>query len=306
MDMQTGMAAKLQEDTSIANRAMKFRLSRGGTARRVRDKDAEQLVKATMGDEGQIVSRETFKDKGNLVYQYQAVGNEMYAYHVKSTLPFGDDSSRLLPNAAYFDYTTEMQGFISRLDGLRSRILASWPVLVSNDMLSRDNAMLAQGRQPSSKVEDYPTLQQMESRLYVNWYPEPVMTSGDFRFALPPDMLAKVDEQICALVADAGRELYVRMLKPVSAFIGKLNSFTGDKGQRWHDSFIDNLNGLSKELPKLNVNDDPVVTSLLQQIDAIVKPYAFQPDALKEDEFARNQVKAKLEALEVQLKGYAF
>lgn len=301
-----GIAAKLQEDTSIANRAMKFRLSRGGTAKRVRDKDAEALVKSTLGDEGQIVSRELFKDKGNLVYQYQAVGNEMYCYHIKSTLPFGDDSSRLLPNAAYFDYTSEMQGYISKLDGLRSQILASWPMLVQRDMLSRDAAMQAQGRQPSSKVEDYPTLQQMESRLYVNWYPEPVMTSGDFRFALPPDMLAKVDEQINALVADAGKELYVRMLKPVSAFIGKLNSFTGDKGQRWHDSFIDNLNGLSKELPKLNVNDDPVVTSLLQQIDAIVKPYVFQPDALKEDEFARSQVKAKLEALEAQLKGYAF
>lgn len=54
------------------------------------------------------------------------------------------------------------------------------------------------------------------------------------------------------------------------------------------------------------MNDDPVVTSLLQQIDAIVKPYVFQPDALKEDEFARSQVKAKLEALEAQLKGYAF
>lgn len=306
MDMQTGMAAKLQEDTSIANRAMKFRLSRGGTAKRVRDKDAEALVKSTMGDEGQIVSRETFTDKGNLVYQYQAVGNEMYCYHVKSTLPFGDNGDRLLPNAAYFDYTTEMQNFISKTDHLKAQILAQWPVLVHTDMNVRNARLTAQGKPPTAKVEDYPTLQQMESRLYVNWYPEPVMTSGDFRFALPPDMLAKVDEQICALVADAGRELYVRMLKPVSAFIGKLNTFTGDKGQRWHDSFIDNLNGLSKELPKLNVNDDPVVTSLLQQIDAIVKPYAFQPDALKEDEFARSQVKAKLEALEVQLKGYAF
>ncbi len=51
----------------IANRAMKFRLSRGGTKRRVRDKDAEALVKQTLGDEGQIVSRQLFKDKNSLI-----------------------------------------------------------------------------------------------------------------------------------------------------------------------------------------------------------------------------------------------
>jgi hypothetical protein len=68
---------------------------------------------------------------------------------------------------------------------------------------------------------------------------------------------------------------------------------------------VDNLNALSKELPQLNVNDDPQVTTMLAEIDAIIKPYAFQPDALKEDEFARKQVKERLEALEATLKGYA-
>jgi len=39
--MTTTTAKDLQETTSIANRAMKFKLSRGGTKRRIRDKDAE-------------------------------------------------------------------------------------------------------------------------------------------------------------------------------------------------------------------------------------------------------------------------
>ena len=94
------------------------------------------------------------------------------------------------------------------------------------------------------------------------------------------------------------------MLDPVSAFIGKLTKFTGEKGQRWHDSFVDNLNALSKELTPLNINADPMVGTFLSQIDAIIKPYAFAPDALKEDDFARAKVKAQLENLETQLKGY--
>ena len=298
-------AVKIQETTSIANRAMKFRLSRGGTHKRVRDKDAEALVKSTLGDEGQIVSRELFSDKTNLVYQYQQLGNEMYCFHVRSTLPFGDDASRLLPNAAYFSYTTQMQNYISRLDSLKTSIINNWPNLVRDDVNARNGRLIGQGKQASAQSTDYPTQQQMENRLYVNWYPEPVSTSGDFRFELPPEMLARVDSQINLLVEEAGKDLYFRMLRPVTAFIEKLNKFTGDKGQRFHDSFLHNLNDLTRELPTLNVNNDPNVDAALAQIKAIVQPYVFQPDALKEDALLRADVKTKLEALEGMLKGYA-
>ena len=299
-------ATTLLESTSITNRAMKFRLSRGGTHRRVRDKDAEALVKQQLGDEGQIVSRELFKDKNSLIYKYQSLANEMYGYHVKATLPFGDDSSRLLPNAAYFDYTTKMQGYISQLDQMKQQIVNHWGGMVQQDIATRNALLLGQGKPQTAKVEDYPTVQQIESRLYINWYPEPISTSNDFRFELPQDMLDRVDQQINDMLEEAGRDLYVRMLKPVSAFVEKLGKYTGDKGQRWHDSFIDNLNSLTTELPKLNVNDDPVVTQLLQQIDAIITPYKFSPDALKEDINARTQVQQKMAALEATLKGYAF
>lgn len=298
-------ASTLQDQTSIANRAMKFRLSRGGTKKRVRDPDAEALVKQQLGDEGQIVSRELFKDKNSPLYQYQTLANEMYSYHIKATLPFGDDSSRLLPNAAYFDYTTKMGNYISQLDTLKAHIVTNWAALVAQDVLTRNNALYAQGKPQSATPDDYPSQAQIETRLYINWYPEPIATAGDFRFTLPDEMLTRVDEQIANMVAEAGRDLYKRMLEPVSKFVDKLSKYTGEKGQRWHDSFVDNLNALTKELPRLNVNNDPMVDTLLQQIDAIIKPYAFAPDALKDDAVARASVQARMAALENTLKGYA-
>jgi hypothetical protein len=107
-------------------------------------------------------------------------------------------------------------------------------------------------------------------------------------------------------VEAASRDRFTRMLTPVSAFIQKLNKFTGDKGQRWHDSYLENLNALSREIPALNIIDDPAVDSFLAQIQAVIQPYVFQPEALKEDDVARADVKKKLEALEVQLRGYSF
>ncbi len=293
------------DQSSIANRAMLFRLSRGAPARRVRDEAAEALVKQQLGDEGQIVSRELFSDKTSLIYQYRTLDNEMYNFHIKATLPYGDDQSRLLPNAQYFEYTTRMQGFISQLEQMKQQIVATWSQMVQHDVAVRNARLMGQGKHQTAAVADYPTVAQIEHRLYVNWYAQPIATSGDFRFSIPQDMVERLDAQIADAVAAAGRDLYVRMLKPVSAFVEKLGKFTGDKGQRWHDSFIDNLNALSRELAPLNVNDDPEVAKFLGEIEAIVKPYAFNPSVLKEDDAARAAMKAKLEALEGRLRGYA-
>ena len=166
-------------------------------------------------------------------------------------------------------------------------------------------SLMSQGKPQTASFSDYPTVAQMEARLYVTWYPEPVSTSNDFRFNVPDELKSNLDNQISLYLAEANTELFTRILNPVTAFIGKVNEYGDGTGKRWHDSFVDNLNALSKDLLPLNVTDDPMVTKFIDQIDQIVKPYAFNPSALKEDEVARVAIKTQLEALESQLKGYA-
>lgn len=297
-------ASHIIHASSIANRAMKVHLHRGGTAKRIRDKDAEALVKSQLGDEGQIVSRELFKDKNSLLCQYQTLGNEMYLYHVKASLPFGDEGSRLIPTSTYFGYTQKMQDYIRRLEALKQVIVTNWATLVTNDINARNTALHNQGKPMIATEADYPTASQIEARLYVKWYPEPVSTSNDFRFDVPDDLKAALDSQLEEYIESAGKELYVRMLDPVSAFVEKMNRYNGEKGQRWHDSFVENLAGLQADLAPLNINDDPGVMEFLKKIDDIVRPYALTPAALKEDHVARAAMKAKFAALEADLKGY--
>jgi hypothetical protein len=298
--------SRLLEAANLSNRAMKFRLSRGGTARRFRDEDAEALVKSTFGDEGQIVSKELFKDKNSIVRKYQQKSNEMYAYHINATLPLGNDGGRALMNTQLFSYTGEMGNFISALKNMAYTIVTIWDAIVAKDIADRNNELACQGKPQSASVKDYPTASQMEKRLYVSWYGEPIPSSDDPRWSVPQEMRDALDKQYAEQVEIASREVFGRMLKPVSAFIEKLNTYKGEKGQKWHDSFVDNLNALSRDIPKVDFTGDPAVNGFLAQIDDIVRPYVFNPGALKEDEYARMSVKAKLEALEGNLKGYAF
>lgn len=292
------------EQSDIKNRAMLFRLQRGGTTSRIRDKGVEQDVAATTGESGWFVSRGLFQDKSNLVGQYQKKAGEMYAYHIRATLPWGDDSSRLLPNDCYFEYTTRMQNYISELSSLRSQILTNWDTLVADDVSHRNMEKIRNGKNADANLSDYPSALQMEHKLYVNWYPKAISDVEDLRF-LTDDMKVRAQAAFDEALASASRDLYTRMLFPVTAFIEKLAKYNGEKGERFSSSFLDNLHEMTQQLPKLNLQNDPVIDQLIVQINDIIKPYVFQPDALKESPTNREAVKAKLEALESTLKGYA-
>jgi hypothetical protein len=297
---------KLVEDASLASRAIIFKLSRGGTRRRVRDAAAEQLVKQQLGDEGQIVSRELFRDKTSPVHQYQALSSEMYQYHIRATLPFGRDGGGLLPNERYFDYTTAMTNFISRLDNLRDTIVANWTSIVSNDIALRNHDLAQQGKAQTASATDYPDVSEIQDKLYVNWHPSPVPTAGNFLVELPPSMQQRFEQYEKDVITACNGELIDRMLTPLNAFINKLSKYTGEKGQRWHDSFVENLASVVDALPVLNINKNPEIDAMHKQLKELVTPLAASSEALKEDKAVRDEVKARMEELARSMSGYKF
>ena len=297
---------KIIEDSSLASRSIIFRLSRGGTRRRVRDSAAEQLVKQQLGDEGQIVSRELFRDKSSPVYQYQLLSGEMYQYHIRSTLPFGRDGGGLLPNERYFEYTTTMQNYISRLDTMRDVIVNNWSSIVTNDIVLRNAELQRQGKAQTASPLDYPTVEDMKNKLYVEWHPSPVPTAGNFLVELPQDMQDRFAAYEQDVAAACNAELVERMLTPLNAFIAKLSKYTGEKGQRWHDSFIENLSAVVDALPVLNINRNKEIETLHAQLKELVEPLAASPEALKEDSEVRARVKSRMEELAKSMGGYKF
>ena len=293
-------------ETNIAARAMKFKLQRGGVRRAARDKDAEEVIKNLKGDEGQIVSRKLFQNKSSLVYKYQLKASEMYQYHISQTLPCGDDATRLLKNESYFEYTGKMQQYISELDVLKRQIVgdeATYEAVITADITERNTNLYNQGKTSTAVHSDYLTYSQMCDRLYVTWYPEPISTSGDFRWEIPAEMKHRCDEQLNQMLQDAKQDIYTRMLAPMQAFIDKLAVPIGEQGSIFRDTLVENLTDLVTHLPKLNLDDDPKITEMIAALKETTDAYSGNPDILRESPGMRAKAKTDMDALLKQLTG---
>lgn len=302
-NMLTGQ--QLTEEVSIANRAMKAVFHRGvGAARRIRDEAAEAAVKQQFGDEGQIVTRKLFANKASLIFKRNQIANEMYTYHMKLTLPHGDDGSRLLPNGVYFDYTTEMSAFETQLKALDSQILVQYDQLVDEDVKFRVAALIAQGKTPAVDRAEYPSKERIEGYLYAQWHLEPIATANDFRYQVDPSIVERLNGRLKQMEDDLRFEFVRRLADPMKRFVEKLSVGIGEQGSIFRDSMIENLNELVQLLPKLNVNNDARLTELIDGVNAIIKPYVFAPDVLRESPAARELARDKMKTLLEKLSGY--
>jgi hypothetical protein len=298
-------AEALAEETSIASRAMKAVFHRGvGAARRVRDNEAESLVKDKLGDQGQIVTKKLFTNKQGLIYRRNQLANEMYGYHVKATLPHGDDGSRLLPNSMYFEYTQRMSQFEHDLRNLDQQIVMSYDQLVAVDVAERNAALISQGKNANAAADEYPDLEQIQRYMYVEWVLEPISTANDFRYDVAPEVKDRLNSRLKQIAIDAKADIFARMAPPMKHFIEKLSVPIGEKGGVFRDSLVENLNELLTELPKLNFDNDPRVAEVLTELKKLVQPYVFNPDALREVPEVRSAARQKMEELMRRLDGY--
>ena len=296
------VVSQIAADLDVTNRMLKAVFHRGtGTARRSRDLNAEAAVKSQFGDEGQIVTRKLFTQKQGLIYQRNQLANDMATYHTYHTLPLGDDGSRLLPNEKVMDYTLTMSNFQNQIEVLDQQIISQYDQLVIDDIAHRNASLVAQGKPPSASTSDYPSLETVRGYLYVTWRLEPVPVEGDFRFM--PDGHAREiavqrHKEYAQEMNKSAKEAVLRkLLTPIERFVNKLDTYNGEKGQRFSDSFITGVADMAAAIDSFNFDGDPRVTALAEEIKKTITPYTFNTDAIREAKEVRDNAKVQMKAL---------
>lgn len=291
----------LQRVSKLADKAVLVKLTIRRAALTKQDKQVTVAIQQQYGDNSLTALTRLFRDKTNPVNNIMAKVNEVYAYHKQHTLPYVDAGPRILPNTLYFEYTQEMKIRISVVDKMLDTYMPHYDQLVLDDVTYR-NAGQASGR---ANASEYPTADQFQQAMSIDLRFQPMPDSRHFLFDLD-DADVQACEQAEAEAEQAARaDTLHRMLKPLHALVARLGEYQGQKGERFHNSIVENVIDGCQMARKLALSATPELLAEIDNLETAAKGYLDHVEIIKGSANARADAKAKLEAVAAKMAAFA-
>ena len=219
--------------------------------------------------------------------------NEARTYHYENTLPWRDDGARILPAAQFERYSKSLREFRIKFDRAVSDFVPRYSDYVEAAK-SRLNGMF--------EAADYPPAHELADRYSFETTIDPIPDAPDFRVALQAEDAAAIQASIEArnrvALDTAMRDVWTRLHDTVSRLAERLT----DPDAVFRDSLLENLTGLCKVLPALNLTSDPELTRLSDEVQA--KLCRFAPDTLRGHKPTRARVAEDASAILDAMKAY--
>lgn len=277
--------------TKLSDKCMLVKLTIKRAALTKRDQYLTDKIQMQEGDASLTVLTKLFRDKSSPINQIMQAVNEVYAYHRKHTLPYVDAGPRILPSDNYMDYTAEMKHLITKVDNLLNQWMPSYDLLVAQDVMYR-NAGHAAGR---ATKDDYPDAEKFAQAMSVEYRFQPMPDSRHFLFDLSDEDMAAFDAAEQEAVATANADTVARMLKPLHSLVERLKEYQGQKGERFHNSLIQNVIEGCDLAQKLSINPTSELTNEISSLRAAAQACLADVEVIKGSANARASAKARLE-----------
>ena len=192
-----------------------------------------------------------------------------------NTLPWGMEGTQLLPSANYLNFMTKFR-----------TAKAEWESVVS-DFVHHYAPLKLQAKRALGNMymdSDYPDERDIRNKFKIDMAVFPV-PSTDFRTELSSDELTRLQDDVSSRLkqaqAVATRDVWERLFERVEHIAKQLGNPKG----RIYDSLIDHAKELCELLPRLNLNDDPNLEAMRQEVEA--KLASHHPDALRANQTLR-------------------
>lgn len=216
--------------------------------------------------------------------------------HYQLTLPWGDDSSRILSSAAFFDYSQAMDEERANCERAYREFLAAYPQHLA-EAPARLGKMYNRG--------DFPSPGELAQKFGFNLVLLPVPDSGDLRVSLGADVEERVrrsiEETVTERAASAQRDLWERLFETLKHFAGTMAK--SDKVFR--NSTVEKLVDLARLAPKLSLQPDPRLEAVCGDLVQLLA--GVNADSLRQNELLRartaTDAKAALAKIEDAMRG---
>jgi len=234
----------------------------------------------TVGDVGRY--NKALLPDNDLLKRIQKKATAIRTEYYANTLGWGvTDGIQLLPSTNYMDFMEQFREH-----------RAEWQVLVdefiSQYMQLKDNAERTLGDMYNES--DYPEEHELRSKFAMDMTVLPV-PSDDFRVEIGSDEMERIADEVRTQVEGAYqssiKEIWQRLYDKVEAMNAKLS----DPKAVFRDTLTENLSDVCDLLTRMNINDDPDLESIRQQVDSELARN--HPDALRNDPIKRREVADK-------------
>ena len=234
----------------------------------------------TVGDVGRY--NKALLPDNDLLKRIQQKATAIRTEYYANTLGWGvTDGIQLLPSANYMEFMEQFREH-----------RAEWQVLVdefiSQYMQLKDNAERTLGDMYNES--DYPEEHELRSKFAMDMTVLPV-PSDDFRVEIGSDEMERIADEVRTQVEGAYqssiKEIWQRLYDKVEAMNAKLS----DPKAVFRDTLTENLSDVCDLLTRMNINDDPDLESIRQQVDSELARN--HPDALRNDPIKRREVADK-------------
>jgi hypothetical protein len=203
-------------------------------------------------------------------------------FHYDNTLPWSDNGDRLLAATNYFDYVNGMAALKSDFETAVKGLTANYPSMIE-EAKQRLNGLFSEN--------DYP--KDIEEKFRVKTSFMPVPETGDIRVKLTDSEVETLKQTLEVEIGNrftaAQNNIYERVVEKLKAMHARLI----EKDSIFRDSLFTNILELVELLPKLNVLDDPNITTLC----ADLKKLYCEPDNVRKDQTLRADKAKEVEAM---------
>lgn len=209
-------------------------------------------------------------------------------FHYSRTLPWQDDGARLLPAAAFLDYTARLRAIRADFETAVDNFIGGYEKHVEDAKKRLGNLF---------NPDDYPGAAEIRRRFGFDTIINPVPAAEDFRVELGDTQAAAIRAEIEARaqeqLQEAMRDVYRRVSEVCERMVEKLRNYApGNDNVKAHgvfrDSLVENVRDLAHVLPALNIVSDPKLSEIAERMRRELTRH--DAETLRENEDLRESV----------------
>lgn len=212
------------------------------------------------------------------------------ARHYALTLPWGEESVRILSSAAFFEWQKAMHEERAACEKAHAEFCAAYPQL-----LTSAPARLADLYDPA----DFPSPSLIKTKFGFRLVVMPVPDKNDFRVNLGSEIEAEIRSSIETTVrsryADAQHDLWGRLLETVKHFAGTMHQ----EDKVFRNTTVTKLAELARVAPMLSLAPDARLSEICSEIVTLTQ--GMEPNDLRQSKPLRKRAAAEAQAAVVRI-----